>query len=83
MPVVVVPYDSRLQLRLVTGLDPEDSSPIIKNFYFSKIKSSAVEQDIFDVSNQLVSLQSNIILNNPKNKVWQQISGSRGWHRES
>jgi len=57
MPVVVVPYDSRLQLRLVTGIDPEDSSPIIKNFYFSKIKSSAVEQDIFDVSNQLVSLQ--------------------------
>jgi hypothetical protein len=57
MPVVVVPYDSRLQLRLVTGVDPEDSSPIIKNFYFSKIKSSAAEQDIFDVANQIVSLQ--------------------------
>mgnify|MGYP000476037943 CR=1 FL=1 len=57
MPVVVVPYDSRLQLRLVTGIDPEDSSPIIKNFYFSKIKDSASDQDIFDVANQLVSLQ--------------------------
>ncbi len=57
MPVVVVPYDSRLQLRLVTGLDPEDSSPIIKNYYFSKVKASAVDQDIFDVANQLVSLQ--------------------------
>jgi hypothetical protein len=67
MPVVVVPYDSRLQLRLVTGIDPEDSSPIIKNFYFSKVKASAAEQDIFDVANQLVSLQKysldEIILN--------------------
>jgi hypothetical protein len=67
MPVVVVPYDSRLQLKLVTGIDPEDSSPIIKNFYFSKVKESATEQDIFDVANQLVSLQKysldEIILN--------------------
>ena len=58
MPVVVVPYDSRLQLRLVTGIDPETSSPIIKNFYFSKVKASATEQDIFDVANQIVNLQN-------------------------
>ncbi len=58
MPVVVVPYDSRLQLRLVTGIDPETSAPIIKNFYFSKIKASATEQNIFDVANQIVSLQN-------------------------
>jgi hypothetical protein len=57
MPVVVVPYDSRLQLRLVTGTDPDDGSPIIKNYYFSKIKANATEQDIFETANQLVSLQ--------------------------
>ena len=58
MPVVVVPLDSRLQLNLVTGIDPEDSSPIIKRTYFSNVKDSAVEQDIFDVANELVSLQN-------------------------
>jgi hypothetical protein len=58
MPVVVVPYDSRLQLNLVTGTDPGDGSPIIKRTYFSNVKDSAVEQDIFDVANELVSLQN-------------------------
>lgn len=57
MPVVVVPYDSRLQLRLVTGTDPDVGSPIIKNYYFSKIKANATEQDIFETANQLASLQ--------------------------
>jgi hypothetical protein len=56
MPVVVVPYDSRLQLNLVTGIDPETSNPIIKRTYFSNIKEASTEQDIFDVANQLASL---------------------------
>jgi len=59
MPVVVVPYDSRLQLNLVTGIDPETSNPIIKRTYFSNVKETATEQDIFDVANELVSLQKN------------------------
>jgi hypothetical protein len=59
MPVVVVPYDSRLQLNLVTGIDPETSNPIIKRTYFSNVKETAIEQDIFDVANELVSLQKN------------------------
>jgi len=58
MPVVVVPYDSVLQLRLVTGIDPETSAPIIRTKSFNKVKDSAVEQDIFDVANELVSLQN-------------------------
>ena len=57
MPVVVIPYDSRLQLNLVTGTDPESGKPIIKRTYFNNVKDSAAEQDIFDVANQLVSLQ--------------------------
>jgi hypothetical protein len=59
MPVVVVPYDSRLQLNLVTGIDPDDGSPIIKRTYFSNVKETAIEQDVFDVANELVSLQKN------------------------
>ena len=58
MPVVVVPYESVLQLRLVTGIDPETSAPIIRTKSFNKVKDSAAEQDIFDVANQLVSLQN-------------------------
>jgi hypothetical protein len=58
MPVMVVPLESRLELNLVTGIDPEDSSPIIKRTYFNNVKDSASEQDIFDVANQLVSLQN-------------------------
>ena len=57
MPVVVVPYDSRFQLNLVTGTDPETGNPIIKRTYFSNVKNAAAEQDIFDVANALASLQ--------------------------
>jgi hypothetical protein len=46
MPVVVVPYDSVLQLRLVTGTDPESGNPIIKTKSFNKVKESATEQDV-------------------------------------
>ncbi len=58
MPVLVVPYDSILQLRLVTGTDPETSAPIIRTKSFNKVKNTATDQDIFDVANQLVSLQN-------------------------
>ena len=58
MPVVVVPLESRLELNLVTGTDPETSEPIIKRTYFNNVKDSASEQDIFDVANLLVSLQN-------------------------
>ncbi len=57
MPVVVVPYDSRLRLKLVTGTDPETGKPIIKSNYFGNIKDTALDQDLFDVANQLVNLQ--------------------------
>jgi len=58
MPVVVVPIESRLELNLVTGTDPETSAPIIKRTYFNNVKDSSAEQDIFDVANQLASLQN-------------------------
>ena len=57
MPVIVVPYETVLQLRLVTGIDPETSAPIVSTKSFNKVKVSAAEQDVFDVANELVSLQ--------------------------
>jgi hypothetical protein len=57
MAVLLVPYDSVLQLRLVTGINPETSKPIIRSKSFSRVKYGTDEQDIFDVANQLVSLQ--------------------------
>ena len=58
MPVLVIPYESVLQLRLVTGTDPETSAPIISTKSFNKVKVAAAEQDIFDVANALITLQS-------------------------
>ena len=58
MSVIVVPYDSVLQLRFVIGIDPETSAPIIRTKSFNRVKDTATEQDIFDVANQLIGLQN-------------------------
>ena len=55
--VVVVPRDSSLQLRMVTGTNPTTGAPIIESKTFNKIKSSAIEQDAYDVASALVGLQ--------------------------
>ena len=57
MAVLVIPYDSTLQLRLVTGINPETSKPIIRSKSFGRVRYAADEQDVFDVANQLASLQ--------------------------
>ena len=55
--VVVVPRDSALQFRMVTGTNPVTGAPIIESKTFNKIKSSAIEQDAYDVATALVGLQ--------------------------
>jgi len=55
--VVTVPRDSSLQFRLVVGTNPETGAPIINSKTFNKIKSTAIEQDAYDVANALVDLQ--------------------------
>ena len=35
MPVLIIPHDSILQLRLVIGTDPESSKPIIRTKSFN------------------------------------------------
>ncbi|HAJ32759.1 MAG TPA: hypothetical protein DCK79_05240 [Candidatus Atribacteria bacterium] len=55
--VVTVPRDSSLQLRLVVGTNPETGAPIVNSKTFNKIKSTAIEQDAYDVATALVGLQ--------------------------
>jgi len=55
--VVTVPRDSALQLRLVIGTNPSTGAPIINSKTFNKIKSTAIEQDAYDVATALVGLQ--------------------------
>jgi hypothetical protein len=74
MSVVVVPLHTVLQLRLVTGTNPETGKPIIRTKSFSRIKDSAAEQDVFDVANQLVSLQKYTLDETRLNKSFQLTS---------
>jgi len=55
--VITVPRDSALQLRLVVGTNPDTGAPIIQSKTFNKIKSTAIEQDTYDVATALVGLQ--------------------------
>ena len=55
--VITVPRDSSLQFRLVVGTNPDTGAPIINSKTFNKIKSTAIEQDAYDVANALVDLQ--------------------------
>jgi hypothetical protein len=55
--VITVPRDSSLQLRLVIGTNPSTGAPIINSKSFAKIKSTALEQDAYDVAGDLISLQ--------------------------
>jgi len=55
--VITVPRDSSLQFRLVVGTNPETLAPIINSKTFAKIKSTAIEQDVYDTATALVGLQ--------------------------
>ena len=55
--VITVPRDSALQLRLIVGTNPETGAPIVNSKTFNKVKSTALEQDAYDVANALTDLQ--------------------------
>jgi hypothetical protein len=55
--VVTVPRDSSLQLRLVVGTNPDTGAPIVNSKTFTKIKSTALDQDVYDTATALVDLQ--------------------------
>ncbi len=55
--VVTVPRDSSLQFRLVVGTNPETGAPIINSKTFTRVKSAALDQDVYDTAIALVDLQ--------------------------
>jgi len=55
--VVTVPRDSALQLRLVTGTNPTTGAPIVQGKTFNKVKSAAIDQNVYDTATALVGLQ--------------------------
>lgn len=55
--VITIPRDSSLQFRLVVGINPLTGAPIIISKTFGKVKSAALEQDIYDTATALTGLQ--------------------------
>ena len=55
--VITVPRDSSLQFRLEVGTNPETGAPIINSKSFAKVKSTALDQDVYDTANALLGLQ--------------------------
>ena len=55
--VITVPRDSSLQFRLVVGTNPDTGAPIINSKTFAKIKSAALDQDVYDTATALTGLQ--------------------------
>ena len=55
--VITVPRDSALQFRLVVGTNPITGAPIINSKTFAKIKSVALDQDVYDTATALMGLQ--------------------------
>ena len=55
--VVTVPRDSCLHFRLVVGTNPETGAPIINSKSFARVKSAALDQDVYDTATALVDLQ--------------------------
>jgi len=55
--VIAVPRDSALQFRLVVGTNPLTGAPIINSKSFTRIKSAALDQDVYDTATALVGLQ--------------------------
>ncbi len=56
MAVTVIPMNSRLQLRLNTGLD-EDFNPIYRTRSFSNVKTDAANADLFELAQEIGTLQ--------------------------
>jgi len=55
--VITIPRDSALQFRLVVGTNPITGAPIINSKTFTKVKSAALDQDVYDTATALLGLQ--------------------------
>ena len=52
MAVLVTPLTSKLKLQFQTGVDGQ-GNPVYKSKTISKVKTAAVDQDVFDTANAL------------------------------
>jgi methionine synthase I (cobalamin-dependent) len=57
MAVIVVPRDSSMQIRLVSGTNPLTGAPIIETKTFGAVKATAIDQNTYDVATALIGLQ--------------------------
>jgi len=55
--VITVPRDSSLQFRLIVGSNPETGAPIVNSKTFTRIKTAALDQDVYDTATALLGLQ--------------------------
>lgn len=55
MAVQVTPLASKMRLQFQTGVDG-DGNPVYKNKTISKVKTDALDQDVFDAANALAGL---------------------------
>ncbi len=61
MALVVNHLDSRLQIQVHLGTD-NDGKEIIRTKSYSRIKSDASDEDLFEVANALVDLQEHPVV---------------------
>ncbi len=55
--VITIPRDSALQFRLLIGVNPISGAPIITSKTFANVKSTALDQDVYDTATDLIGLQ--------------------------
>jgi len=60
MAVVATPLISKARLQLQTGVDGQ-SNPIYRNKTYSRVKTDALDQDIYDVAVALAGLSTDTL----------------------
>lgn len=60
MAVEANTVDTRMQLKLNTGVDQE-GNPVIRTKSYSRVKPAAEDQAIYDVGNSLAGLQDHLL----------------------
>ncbi|MDS1029673.1 DUF1659 domain-containing protein [Bacillota bacterium LX-D] len=60
MAVVATPVQSVLRIVVENGVDGKGNT-ILKNITFSKVKTAATDQDVFDTAQALAGLQQRMV----------------------
>lgn len=60
MAVLVTPLTSKMKLQFQTGVDGE-GNPVYRNKTINKVKTDALDQDIFDTANAMAELCADVL----------------------